>query len=171
MSRRLPPAWVLVLFGLVLNVMAILMSSVVLDKLSNEINGLSEKKSENIYAIQLAWSHVETLERKREMLLLHLGQAETMDDSIAMVLRGQLSDWVNQPVPAIIQSNLASLMTLINRAQQLEREKIDDYYLHNLTIGEQMARLDHDIAWYKNVGLFLQIFGLVLILARDLARK
>lgn len=171
MHRGLPPPWLLVLFGLVLNVMAILMSSMVLDKLSSQINGLSETKRENIYAIQLAWADVETLERKREMLLLHLGQARKMDDSIAMVLRGQLKDWVNQSVPVISRQNLSLLMSLITQAQQRQREKIDDYYLQNLTVGEQMASLEHDIAWYKNVALFLQIFGLVLILARDLARK
>tara|TARA_Y100001956_G_scaffold32749_1_gene32097 strand:+ start:2476 stop:2988 length:513 start_codon:yes stop_codon:yes gene_type:complete len=169
--QRLPPPWVLVLFGLILNVMAILMSSVVLDKLGYQHNVFAEEKDENLYAIQLAWNSVETLERKREMLLLHLRQEDDRSAVISQALQDQLSEWVNKSVPQISQANLRELMGLINQAQQTHRERIDNFYLENLTLSEQMNELDAEIAWYKNIGLFLQIFGLALILARDLARK
>jgi len=171
MIFRAPPAWVLVLTGLVLNVLALLMSSIVLDKLSVEIGQLSEQKDENIYSIQLAWNSVEMLERKREMLLMHIAQNGEVQKQLQATLQGQLSQWVNQPIPEIAIDNLPQLMMLINQAQQSYRNQIDDFYLENLSISELMTALNERIAWYKNIGLFLQVFGLALILARDLARK
>ncbi|MDC5856855.1 DNA mismatch repair protein [Vibrio europaeus] len=171
MMFRSPPAWVLVLTGLVLNVLALLMSSIVLDKLSGDIGQLSEQKDENIYSIQLAWNSVEMLERKREMLLLHIAHEGEVQQQLQATLQGQLSQWVNQPIPEINLDNLPQLMMLINQAQQLYRNQIDDFYLENLSISELMTTLNERIAWYKNIGLFLQVFGLALILARDLARK
>ena len=171
MMLRSPPAWALVLTGLVLNVLALLMSSIVLDKLSGEIGQLSEQKDENIYSIQLAWNSVEMLERKREMLLLHIAHEGEVQQQLQVTLQGQLSQWVNQPIPEISLDNLPQLMMLINQAQQAYRNQIDDFYLENLSISELMTTLNERIAWYKNIGLFLQVFGLALILARDLARK
>jgi len=171
MVWRFPPAWTLVLTGLVLNVLALLMSSIVLDKLSGEISRLSEQKDENIYSIQLAWNGVEMLERKREMLLLHLAQEGELTSQLEQALQGQLKVWVNQPLPRINVDNLPQLMMSINQAQQTYRDQIDDFYLENLSISERMLSLNENIAWYKNIGLFLQVFGLALILARDLARK
>jgi len=168
---KAPPAWVLVLTGLILNVMALLMSSVVLDKLSAENAGLSEQKNENVYSIQLAWNSVEMLERKREMLLLHIGQGQTLSPQVEQVIRAQLGHWVGKEIPPIKLDSLADLMSLINQTQQTYRDQIDELYLENLSITELMSALNEQIAWYKNIGLFLQVFGLALILARDLARK
>lgn len=173
MKFAAPPAWLLVLTGLILNVLALLMSSIVLDRLSGDIAALSEQKDDNIYSIQLAWNSVETLERKREMVLLHLSQSggKPITDKIGQMLQGQLSDWVSVPVPVVSPSTLPDLMMLINQTQQSYRNQIDEHYLNNITLSEKMVTLNEKIAWYKNIGLFLQVFGLALILARDLARK
>lgn len=113
------------------------------------------------------------MERKREAILLHLNQVgdDKIDDALQTALQGQLSAWLGGSVPLISRENLSPLMMQINQAQQGYRNQIDDYYLKNLTITEVMAALNEKIAWYKNIGLFLQVFGLTLILARDLARK
>ncbi|MGF1695621.1 DNA mismatch repair protein [Vibrio lamellibrachiae] len=173
MTLRFPAPWVLVLIGLILNVMAILMSSVVLDRLGARIEMLSQEETQNVYSIQLAWKTVEALERKRESLLLHIQLSENSEasDELQSVLRTQLSYWVADEVPSFIKANLPSLMTLINQAQQNSRDQIDDHYLRNLTLMDEMNSLKDKIAWYKNIGLFLQVFGLALILARDLAKR
>ncbi|MCK6264384.1 DNA mismatch repair protein [Vibrio sp. ZSDE26] len=173
MRLHFPPPWVLVLIGLILNILAILMSSVVLDRLGRDIDELERNKEQNLYSIQLAWKTVETLERKRELLLTHIQLVGSEDASRALqdALRGQLSNWVSGDVPDFTLENLSSLMVLINQAQQQARDQIDDHYLENLEILEEMRGLNENIAWYKNIGLFLQVFGLALILARDLAKR
>lgn len=174
MKRLWPAAWVLVLTGLVLNILAILLSSIVLDKLSSDKAQLSEQKAENLYSIQLAWNGVETLERKREALLLHLQLASQapLSKSLDEALRGQLAIWVGDDIVAhVTPEHLPALMVQINAAQRHQRERIDDFYLQNLSLNERTLQLEERIAFYKNIALFLQIFGLALILARDLARQ
>ncbi|WP_194436863.1 DNA mismatch repair protein [Vibrio fluminensis] len=176
MNFRWPPAWLLVLVGLVLNILAILMSSVVLEDLSSKMSGFNERKQDNLYSIQLAWNRVETLERKKELALIYLSQSDSVSHSadaslVASELTKQLSDWVGEPVPSLLTTNLNQIMAVIERAQKTQREQIDNFYLQNLTFNERLSALDEQIAWYRNISLFLQVFGLALILARDLARK
>lgn len=173
MALRLPPAWAIVLAGLILNIMAIVMSSLVLDKIEAEKAEYNDRKFGNVYSIQLAWNTIETLERKREAILIHLDKPETVQPTTVLdeALRGQLRRWVSSEVPNISLSNLPKLMMLINSAQESQRTRIDDYYLDNLTLVELIQRLDEKMAFYKNIALFLQVFGLALILARDLARR
>ncbi|ASI91819.1 DNA mismatch repair protein [Vibrio mediterranei] len=169
MKVALPPAWVMVSVGLILNITAIILSSQVLDKMSGEVAMLQERKNSNLYSIQLAWNQVETLERKRETLQLHLAQSQTITPEISLLLRGQLARWVNADVPEIELANLSELMRLINKAQQGQRNIIDELYLDNLSLTEAIQFVEEEMAYYKNIALFLQIFGLALILARDLS--
>lgn len=160
----------MVTIGLILNIMAIVLTSQVLDKMSSGIAMLQERKEANVYSMQLAWNQVETLERKREALLIHL-DGGGIDTEIAEMLRGQLSQWVTVPVPSIDTKYLPELMGVIDAAQDTQRELIDELYLDNLGLSETLARVEEDMAYYKNIAVFLQIFGLALILARDLSRR
>ncbi|WP_253657641.1 DNA mismatch repair protein [Vibrio sp. Y58_MX_L22] len=173
LRRYIPPPWVLVLIGLVLNIGAIIVTSLVLDKLGKQQSQLAEQTAENLYSIQLAWNSVETLERKREALLLHvhISQSVAIPLELEEVLAGHLSSWVHNESDEIKIDQLPQLMSKINQAQASYRDRIDNYYIENVELNEVMAKQDEKIAWYKNIGLFLQVFGLALILARDLARK
>ncbi|MGR5177147.1 DNA mismatch repair protein [Vibrio parahaemolyticus] len=170
MKLRFPPAWVMVTIGLILNVMAIVLTSQVLDKMSSGIAMLQERKEANVYSMQLAWNQVETLERKREALLLHLDGAAIKPEVVDM-LTGQLYQWVGTELPPIDIKYLPELMGVIDAAQDAQRELIDELYLDNLGLSETLARVEEDMAYYKNIAVFLQIFGLALILARDLSRR
>lgn len=90
---------------------------------------------------------------------------------VAHAIRMDLNDWLNTPIPPLVKHNVMQLMELIDDAQREYRDQIDGFYLNNITLSEQMAQLQERIAWYRNISLFLQVFGLALILARDLARK
>ncbi len=77
--------------------------------MSGEVAMLQERKNSNLYSIQLAWNQVETLERKRETLQLHLAQSQTITPEISQLLRGQLARWVNADVPEIELANLSEI--------------------------------------------------------------
>ncbi|CAH6782171.1 DNA mismatch repair protein [Vibrio chagasii] len=175
MALRLPPPWMIVLTGLVLNILAIVVSSLVLDKMVVEQAQYRERQQGNVYSIQLAWNTIETLERKRESMLLHMDISTSSNSAVTPELeeamRGQLGAWVSGKVPEITVENLSQIMMLINQAQQSQRTRIDDFYLDNLTLSELLQALEEQMTLYKNIALFLQIFGLALILARDLARR
>ena len=175
MALRLPPPWMIVLTGLVLNILAIVVSSLVLDKMVVAQAQYRERQQGNVYSIQLAWNTIETLERKRESMLLHMDISTSSNSAVTPELeeamRGQLGAWVSGKVPEITVENLSQIMMLINQAQQSQRTRIDDFYLDNLTLSERLQALEEQMTLYKNIALFLQIFGLALILARDLARR
>ncbi|MGR5235963.1 DNA mismatch repair protein [Vibrio alfacsensis] len=118
-STYLPPPWLLVFIGLILNIAAIILTSVVLDRLGKELSLLAEQKADNLYSIQLAWNSVETLERKREVLLLHLhlSQSIPLSTPVEEVLRGHLSSWVGEAISSIELDQLPQLMAQINHAQ------------------------------------------------------
>ncbi|WP_038199858.1 hypothetical protein [Vibrio nigripulchritudo] len=170
-----PPAWLLVLVGLMLNILALLISSLVLEDYSQLNAQYQEKKEGNQHQIQLAWSRIENLERKREALLTFVTTLPMLSSEDALILEQEMSEqlesWVGQPVPNIAIGSLKELFQLIETAQQTQRNRIDDLYLENLELTDEMSQIHKDSAQYNNLALFLQIFGLALILARDLARK
>lgn len=169
----LPPPWVLVLVGLVLNILAILMSSLVVESFNQQIAALRVLEAQNQYAIQLDWNSVETLERKREALLLHLhlDSQSTLPNAVADALMEQFELWVASTTEQLSLQNLPDVMQLIDDVQREYRESIDSHYLNNVQLTEQIASLEDSVAHYRNIALFLQIFGLALIIARDLTRK
>ncbi|MCJ2376982.1 DNA mismatch repair protein [Vibrio sp. ZSDZ34] len=171
---KVPPAWVMVSIGLLLNIMAIVISGQVLDKMMQETSALHDEKGGNLYSIQLAWNQVETIERKREAILTHLQlKALTSNSSsdIDQVWVAQLKTWGVDGISHVDVMNVDTLMVAMDKAQQGQRNVIDDLYLKNLTITESITQIDEQMALYKNIALFLQIFGLALILARDLSRR
>lgn len=175
MALRLPPPWMIVLTGLVLNILAIVVSSLVLDKMVVEQAQYRERQQGNVYSIQLAWNTIETLERKRESMLLHMdistSSSSAVTPELEEAMRGQLGAWVSGKVPEITVENLSQIMMLINQAQQSQRTRIDDFYLDNLTLSKLLQALEEQMTLYKNIAPLLQIFGLALILARDVARR
>lgn len=162
-----PPAWLLVLIGLLLNIFAILISSQVIDDLVSQNGSLNEAKDNNLRSIQLAWNRVENLERKKETMVVVLSSAGSSEPALAE-LKVQIETWTGKPVPSISVANLQTLTLLIEQQQDQQRDLIDNYYLENVSLKERMYENDVFVSHYKNIALFLQIFGLALILARDL---
>ncbi len=167
---RSTPPWVLVFIGLILNVLAIVMTSVVLDEMSVELAALNEQKADNVYSIQLTWNQIESIERKRDMLLLHSHLKTDFSPHISQALQSDLSDWTGKSIPPITKQTQPQILDILSTTQQSLRERIDTFYLDNIAVGEVIQHQSERMAFYKSVALFLQIFGLALILARDLAK-
>ncbi|MEZ9669374.1 hypothetical protein AB4262_18290 [Vibrio breoganii] len=165
-----PPAWLPVFLGLLLNVLAIVISSQILDDLAQKNAALYEGQSNNLRSIQLAWNRVENLERKKETLLVVLGHDDS-NQAVNAELAKQIEVWTGKPVPELSINNLQTLSLMLEREQNQQRDLIDKYYLNNISLLEMTSKNDMQISRYKNIALFLQIFGLALILARDLRRK
>ena len=76
-----------------------------------------ERQQGNVYWIQLAWNTIETLERKRESMLLHMDISTSSNSSVTPELEeamrgqlGQLGAWVSGKVPEITVENLSQIM-------------------------------------------------------------
>ncbi|NLS12170.1 DNA mismatch repair protein [Vibrio sp. SM6] len=174
-SWRLPPPWALVLLGLVLNIVSLLLSSVILDGLNEQLARSSLTKEQNRRAIELDWSQVDTLERKREMALIYVsihevsraGDGKVANDAAVI---SQLARWLNVDKAQLSLDELPTILNKIDDAQQGLRDRIDDYYFANIELSERMIGIEQHATTIKNWALFLQLFGLALILSRDLSR-
>ena len=166
---RLPKPWVLVLLGLLLNIVAMLISSTKIEQLDSALSALNDINDENSYAIQRAWSSVDTLERKKENLVLYMSAMPTLNQHTASLVSSQLSPWLIEPPETLSNSNVQLWFDAIEHAQIRHRDDIDQYYLQTLEINEQVTQQQITVSWFKQIALFLQVFGLALILARDLS--
>ncbi|CAH0533439.1 hypothetical protein VST7929_01307 [Vibrio stylophorae] len=160
------PVWLFILLGLLLNIVAILISSVILEQYNQRNQRLHEQQTEYLDHISQAWRKVENLERKREWTWLMMQRlAANQDAKVTPTLIAQLQPWLNQPLNNI---SYQSLFQLIDQDQQQLREKIDTAYIETLTIKQRLQTNSQNAAYLHHLALFLQILGLTLLLARDL---
>ncbi|WP_108652705.1 hypothetical protein [Dongshaea marina] len=168
--RLIPPAWLLVAIGLLFNIISALLTNFFIDGMQGKISGIEVEKSANQNLISLTWQRVETLERKREMLILLL-QTPELTPEISSQIKQSMQPWVGEvSLPKLAVSQLGNWMSLISKLQQQERERIDELYLKNLQLDGTLQHLNEETSQMRNLALFLQIIGLGLILARDLSR-
>ena len=160
------PAWLLVSIGLLMNVVAILLTSIILDKNTMQQLNRHEQQQQNVYLIQQAWNKLDILERKQEWLLLYL-QSQEQQESLDQVALQQLAPWLFDGND-LSQYELDNTLAMFETARQDQRDRIDNWYLDNLRLQRQIGAYREEYLWYRNVALLLQIFGLALILSRDL---
>ncbi|MCQ1058064.1 hypothetical protein ACQKPX_01660 [Photobacterium sp. DNB23_23_1] len=169
------PTWTLVAIGLILNIVSALLTNFYIDDLARLSNDIVQRQQGNEKLIQLIWQQVETVERKREHVLVILNAAEMMQSSlpgeVAAQIEHDIGYWLPDiPVELSIES-IPTLMEALNEVQTGQREKINDLYLVNQELINDNAGKMKAISRLRNLALFLQVLGLALVLARDLNRK
>ncbi len=167
-SLQRPPAWLMVMIGLALNVAAILLTGLVLDKLSNRTMSLVESKQLNDHSIQRDWVSIDTLERKREQWLLLNAQGNILALNI---FNRYFAHWMAVEPARLDEMSVEQVMRAIDEQQTELRDRIDAVYLESLSIMDQIQTLSEQQEGYKILALLMQVFGLALILARDLSKR
>ncbi|CZF86363.1 MULTISPECIES: hypothetical protein [Grimontia] len=165
------PTWVIVATGLLMNVIAALMTNFVIDGLGEKAAVVEETQSSNNQLIQLTWQQVDALERRRETLLIILTTQQEGRELPKMLVSQLLSSFSDMTETALNMGNINKIMLGIDQQQDLLRNKIDTLYLDNLQLTDSYREIVSSISNYRNLALFLQILGLALIMARDLSRK
>ncbi|PKF48801.1 hypothetical protein AT251_23515 [Enterovibrio nigricans] len=98
--------WLVVATGLVLNIVAALMTNFVIDDLGENAASVAEQQFNNNQLIQLTWQQVDALERRRETLLIVMA-LKPVDDPVPFDIGVRLLDafgeMVNTP---LTQQNL-----------------------------------------------------------------
>ncbi|MGF1727133.1 hypothetical protein [Photobacterium nomapromontoriensis] len=166
------PTWTLVGIGLLLNIISAMMTNFYIDELTRQANSLIQRQQANEKLISLTWQQVETIERKREHILVLLATSEaantTLPEVIELQLQQDVNNWLHQNLTSIRLDNLPNVMINIDTAQMALRDKINQLYLDNLDLVTDYGAKMKSISRLRNLALFLQIIGLALVLARDL---
>lgn len=165
------PTWVIVAIGLVMNIVAALMTNFVIDDLGEQAGSYAETQRANAQLIQLTWQQVDALERRRETILTIMATRPHEAVLPAPFVQQLLQPFSTMAAMPLHRDNLDTLMAGIDSQQDLLRNKIDTLYLDNLQLRDSEREISASISGYRNLALFLQILGLALIMARDLSRK
>ncbi|KLV04577.1 hypothetical protein C9I92_07945 [Photobacterium ganghwense] len=169
------PTWLLVGFGLLLNIISALLTNFYIDDATRQANGLIQQQQTHEKLITLIWTQIETVERKRELVLALVTASELAGQPLPSEVQQQLTHtltyWLSDLPAELTTAHVPELMAALNEYQDSQRERIDQLYLDNLELtaeyGEQMA----SISRMRNLALFLQMLGLAFVLARDLSRR
>ncbi|KDM93492.1 hypothetical protein [Photobacterium galatheae] len=169
------PTWLVVATGLLLNIISALMTNFFIDGATMDAGQLIQQQSNNDKLISLTWQQIESIERKREVTLslLTLSQSSQtlLPEPVQNELLRELHAWQEMRFEAVTVEHLPDIMAAMNREQEHLREKINQLYIENLSLGEHYTELMSDISGLRNLALFLQVIGLAMVLARDLSRK
>ena len=137
------PTWTLVAMGLLLNILSALITNFYIDDLTRQSSEIAQSQQNNEKLIQLTWQQVETVERKREHVLVILNAAEMMQsplpEAVATQVANEIGYWLSDKRIELNIENLPAIMKAFDEVQSGQRDKINDLYLENQTLIEANA--------------------------------
>ncbi len=169
--------WVLVMIGIIFNIFAAIISNHYISLNNEKLHLLEEQISRIDIRINSFWQESQTIERKKEFILLlaQLGQL-TLDPSVLQHIQqfiGQLkADYdLNQPLKWNSAIDSQQIIDIINSARRKILDDIDDIYLDRILLEKQQQPINNTNSRLMIIALFLQMFGLILVLAKDLQKN
>jgi hypothetical protein len=78
---------------------------------------------------------------------------------------------ITDPTKEQLSQQAEHQITQIESHQQYLQSEIDDLYFDKINLEKQQMPIEINITLTRNISLFLQLLGLILVLSRDLVRK
>jgi hypothetical protein len=169
--------WVFVITGVLFNISAAIITHYFIGLNDQQIMLLQQKVEQYDTLIQSQWRMKTETDRKQEFMLLLLIQDQpspkaTVSDFILRQLKHALQQ---QKLPT---HELDSLQhpdfAIINRVSEQVKQhiiqSINDSYLQRLEIEKNQQPLEQRNSLLFSVAIFLQLTGLILVLAKDIGK-
>jgi hypothetical protein len=177
-DRFLAP-WVFVLTGVVFNILSAVITHYFIGVNNDQINQIDRDIQNQQVLIDSLWQSRIEVERKKEFFILLLtdkpGVSDQLKNHYHDYLKGLVSahdlsgfDTRLQPPPG---TDLELLLTLSAAALESIIESINATYFETLELQETKMPLERDNSRLFSIAIFLQVTGLILVLARDLRRR
>lgn len=177
LDRWLAP-WVFVLTGILFNILSAVITHYFIGLNNEQINNIDREMQNKQVLIDSLWQSRVEVERKKEFFLLWLKRPD--DSELArsfyreylegLVDRHDLERFRERAANAVT-SDLRLLLDLSEAAQKAIIESINGTYFENLELQEARMPLEGDNSRLFSIAIFLQVTGLILVLARDLRRS
>ncbi len=182
--RVLFSPWSLVVIGIAFNIFSAVITHYFIDINNREIHALEDEASSIELRIDNYWQSRQDIERKQEIFLLLLrlrGESETprTDDDEKVVyayVRGFLRVLIEEyglDERSFDDDDLLSAGNVIEITEQAKQQiiaRIDDIYLDKIFLDKQKQPIASRNSTLMSLALFLQLVGLILVLAKDLQR-
>ena len=180
--RLLLNPWLLVVVGIAFNILSAVITNYFIDINNQEIHALEDKASSIELRINSFWQTRQDIERKRDVFLLLL---QSRDDSAASDTNGNKAvvyAYVRAFLTKLIEDyglngqafdagSILSAQNMIEITEQAKQEiiaRIDDVYLEKIILDKRKQPIASRNSTLMSLALFLQLVGLILVLARDL---
>ena len=176
LDRWLAP-WVFVFTGVLFNILSAVITHYFIGLNNERINEIEREMQNRQVLIDSLWQSRIEVERKEEFFLLWLrqpGDSALEQDYFRDYLQGlverhDLGDF-RERVARAASMDLQLLLDLSNAAQTTIIETINSSYFEILELQEKRMPLEGDNSRLFSIAIFLQVTGLILVLARDLRR-
>jgi hypothetical protein len=177
LDRFLAP-WVFVLTGVVFNILAAVITHYFIGLNNDQIAVLERDIQNKQVLIDSLWQSRVEVERKQEFFILLLTSQSESPAIIETYYRKYLDDLVNahglkefnSPEQRTMTNDIELMLAISSAAQESIIESINATYFETLELQEAKMPLEQDNSRLFSIAIFLQVIGLILVLARDLRR-
>ncbi len=178
LDRFLAP-WVFVLTGIIFNILSAVITHYFIGLNNDAINIIDREIQSKEILIDSLWQSKNEVERKKEFFILLLSSKPDKADMVKPIYRDHLKEIVGNyglkefttRMDRDTGSDLDLLLDLSGAAQKTIIESINDTYFETLELQENKMPLVRDNSRLFSIAIFLQVIGLILVLARDLRRQ
>jgi hypothetical protein len=175
LNKWLSP-WILVMIGIAFNIFAAVITNHFISLNNEKLHRLKNEISRIDVRINSFWQDSQTIERKKEYLLLFAQMGQLTHDPLVLQHIRQFIDklaaeyQLNQPARLNSSIDSQQLINMIDKARKKIIDDIDDIYLDRIMLEKQKQPINNDNSRLMSIALFLQMFGLILVLAKDLQK-
>jgi hypothetical protein len=169
--------WLLVFTGIVFNIASAVITHYSVELNYQKLNLLEQKIRRYDTFIDNAWRNKIEIDRKEEFYSLlqvqETNSSDTQKNLIKQYLATQLQSLMESfkinGYPALDNSlvTLEQISQLTNLIREKIVQSINDSYLEKLSVQQKTTPLKEKNALLGSIAIFLQITGLILVLARD----
>jgi hypothetical protein len=178
LDRLLSP-WVFVVTGIVFNILSAVITHYFIGLNNDAINLIDRDINRQQVLIDSLWQSKVEVERKKEFFILLFAQPNDKPAASESVYRNYLQELMAtyelmefEPRMDRDGGNQLSLLLDISAAAQAAViESINDTYFETIELRETRMPLENDNSRLFSIAIFLQVIGLILVLARDLRRN
>ena len=182
MRVKIPLPWVLVIIGISFNIVSALITGSVISSNNEKIHHIDNQISNISIRIDNYWQTRQNIERKKEfiLLLMQSGHTSPLNEEIYEYVVNFINDTIvfyqiktseKNEIKQITSLKTDAVVSVLDLVRNKLLSQIDDAYLEKISLEEKKQPLTDKNSLLMSVALFLQLFGLILVLAKDLKRK
>ena len=176
---RFLATWVFVLTGIIFNILSAVITHYFIGLNNDAINIIDREIQRKEVLIDSLWQSKNEVERKKEFFILLLSSKPDKPDVVETIYRDYLKEvmgsyGLKEFTPRMDRDtggDLDLLLDLSGAAQKSVIETINNTYFETIELQETKMPLVRDNSRLFSIAIFLQVIGLILVLARDLRRQ
>ena len=179
--NRLPAPWVFVTTGILFNILSAVITHYFIGLNNDQIIDIDRGIQSKQVLIDSLWQSKTEVERKKEFFILLLAMQNDQQSSHTELIDRYYRDYVLETaktynLPGFENKLITSmrdpdlLLQLSEAAQTNIIESINSTYFERIELEDEKTPLERANARLFSIAIFLQVIGLILVLARDLKR-